>query len=36
MNGKIATLADLLESVVNLYWSRGFKVRLALMDNQFR
>ena len=34
-DGKIVTLTDLLESVVNLYRSRGFQVTLALADNQF-
>ena len=35
-DGKISTLADLLEFVVNLYQSRGFQVTLALAYNQFR
>ena len=34
-NGKVSTLADSLESIVNLYCTRGFQVTLALADNQF-
>ena len=35
-NGKVETLANSLDAVVNLYRIRGFRVTLALMDNQFR
>ena len=35
-NGKVGTLDNSLETVVNLYQVRGFQVTLALMDNQFR
>ena len=34
-NGKVETLANSLETVVNLYQVREFQVTLALMDNQF-
>ena len=34
-DGTVSTLADSLESIVNLYRSRGFQVKLALADNQF-
>ena len=35
-NGKVQTLADSFEKIVNLYRISGFKVTLALKDNQFR
>ena len=35
-DGKIGSLADGVEEVVNLYRTRGFQVTLALADNQFR
>ena len=35
-DGKIGSLADGVEAVVNLYRTRGFQVTLALADNQFR
>ena len=34
-NGKVETLANSLETVVNLYRVRMFLVTLALRDNQF-
>ena len=35
-DGKIGSLADRVEAVVNFYQTRGFQVTLALEDNQFR
>ena len=32
----MSTLADCLETIVNLYHTRGFQVTLAMVDNQFR
>ena len=34
-NGKVETLTNSLDSVVNLYCICGFQVMLILMDNQF-
>ena len=35
-DGKVSTLVDSLDKVCMLYKIRGFRVKIALMDNQFR
>lgn len=34
-NGNVSTLANSLDTVVNLYRNKGFQVMFALIDNQF-
>ena len=35
-DGKVSTLADSLDTLFMLYKKEGFRVKIALMDNQFR